>query len=175
MDKYDDTRKSGAGIKQKIQVSNPEGRFPANIILDEIAGELLDEQSGVSKSSPDSRKEKKATGEMFGTGKLTNHSDKGGASRFFYQAKVSKQERNMSGKCSHPTLKPIQLMSYLCKLITPSGGIILDPFAGSGSTGIAALLNDFRFIGMEKEQEYFDIMEKRVNDFEKYKQFLKKE
>jgi DNA modification methylase len=94
--------------------------------------------------------------------------------RFAYQAKVSKKERNMSGKCSHPTLKPIQLMSYLCKLITTPGGIILDPFAGSGSTGIAALLNGFRFIGMEKEQEYFDIMEKRVNDFESYRQFLKK-
>jgi DNA modification methylase len=103
-----------------------------------------------------------------------NINDKGGASRFFYQAKVSKSERNMSGKCSHPTLKPIQLMSYLCKLVTPPGGIILDPFSGSGSTGIAALLNDFRFVGMELEQEYFDIMEKRVNDYESYRKFLKK-
>jgi site-specific DNA-methyltransferase (adenine-specific) len=154
-----------------------EGRFPANIILDEIAGEFLDEQSGITKSSSN-KWEGDNNAAIYGKYekgiRQSTFSDKGGASRFFYQAKVSKAERNMSGKCSHPTLKPIQLMSYLCKLVTPPGGIILDPFSGSGSTGVAALLNDFRFVGMEREQEYFDIMEKRVNDFESYREFLKK-
>jgi site-specific DNA-methyltransferase (adenine-specific) len=166
---------------------------------------LLDEQSGESKSSPDSRKEKKATGEMFGTGKLTNHNDSGGASRFFYQAKVSKQERNMGldgfedkiktslqvnmadgvipethsrfssvVKNSHPTVKPINLMAYLCRLITPEGGIVLDPFMGSGSTGVAAQLEGFRFVGMEMDADYFKIAESRINSYEEYKKFLKK-
>ncbi len=141
---------------------------------------IMDEQSGVSKSSkrtnPSTRKD---TSTLFNAIGVVNtgegeYNDKGGASRFFYQAKVSKAERNMSGKSTHPTMKPIQLMSYLCRLVTPPGGIILDPFSGSGSTGIASLLNDFRFVGMELEQEYFDIMEKRINDYESYRKFLKK-
>lgn len=178
-----------------------EGRFPANIILDEIAGEMLDEQSGISKSSPDNRKEKNATGEMFGTGKITSHNDKGGASRFFYQAKVSKAERNMgldgfedkvfnvvnSGglenspnfapkiyKNNHPTVKPVSLMAYLCRLVTPPNGIVLDPFMGSGSTGIAAQLEGFRFCGMEMDKDYFKIAEARIENYEKYRKFLKK-
>lgn len=184
------------------QDSIHEGRFPANIILECICDDsiihddpncpcrLLDEQSGESKSRSkypepdissmsmtyyDGKEDEK--GVVKGLKKeqtKEGFTDKGGASRFFYQAKVSKAERNMSGKCSHPTLKPIQLMSYLCKLVTPQNGIILDPFSGSGSTGISALLNDFRFIGMEKEQEYFDIMEKRIADYESYRKFIKK-
>jgi site-specific DNA-methyltransferase (adenine-specific) len=193
------------------------GRFPANIILDEIAGELLDEQSGISKSSPTpSHKRKgnvvadertsKAAG-MFGDGNIlygSNHSDKGGASRFFYQAKVSKAERNMGldgfedvkfigdltdmansnqdgpyktrpimMKNTHPTVKPVSLMSYLVRLVTPPNGIVLDPFMGSGSTGIAAQLEGFRFCGMEMDGDYFKIAEARIENYEQYKKFIK--
>lgn len=101
----------------------------------------------------------------------------GGASRFFYQAKVSKKERNMGLddlKNSHPTLKPVQLMTYLCRLVTPEGGIILDPFMGSGSTGIAARLEGFRFVGMEMDEDYFKISSSRIDNYEKYREFLKK-
>lgn len=76
-------------------------------------------------------------------------------------------------KCSHPTLKPINLMTYLCRLITPPGGIVLDPFMGSGSTGIAACLEGFRFVGMELDEEYFKIAEARINSFEEYRKLLK--
>ncbi len=204
-----------------------EGRFPANIILDEIAAEYLDEQSGVSKST-------KFVAKNTGYGKsntyinykdggsLTDvdggYNDKGGASRFFYQAKVSKKERNMgldgfedkenkitnqSKKCEncnkwelsgngegrisgnpekqtqpkknfHPTVKPVKLMAYLCRLVTPVNGIVLDPFMGSGSTGIAARLEGFRFCGMEMDEDYFKIAESRIDNFEDYKQFIKK-
>ena len=65
----------------------------------------------------------------------------------------------------HPTVKPIDLMRYLCKLITPPGGIVLDPFMGSGSTGCAAILEDFKFIGMELDEEYFKIAEARITHF----------
>lgn len=76
-------------------------------------------------------------------------------------------------KNSHPTLKPINLMTYLCRLITPPGGIILDPFMGSGSTGISACLEGFRFVGMELQEDYFKIAEARVNSFEEYRKLLK--
>jgi site-specific DNA-methyltransferase (adenine-specific) len=63
----------------------------------------------------------------------------------------------------HPTVKPVKLMKYLCRLITPKGGTLLDPFMGSGSTGIAAKDEGFEFIGIEKEKEYFEIAERRIN------------
>lgn len=66
------------------------------------------------------------------------------------------------GKNNHPTVKPTALMRYLCRLVTPPGGIVLDPFMGSGSTGKAAVLESFDFIGIELNQEYFAIAEKRV-------------
>lgn len=74
----------------------------------------------------------------------------------------------------HPTVKPVQLMTYLCRLITPPNGTILDPFMGSGSTGISALLEGFNFIGMEMDESYFKIAEARINNYEKYGEFLKK-
>jgi site-specific DNA-methyltransferase (adenine-specific) len=84
----------------------------------------------------------------------------GSPSRFFYCAKASSAERGQHN--NHPTVKPIKLMQYLCRLVTPPNGVILDPFMGSGSTGIAAKLEGFRFIGIEKQQEYMDIAIKRI-------------
>ena len=204
-------------MKLKDSWEQPEGRFPANIILDEEAGRVLDEQSGQSKSTirkPGIKKNNHSgdertpnTAGIYGAGSKIiggGHTDKGGASRFFYCPKVSKKERNMglddfeekpshhnSGgigrKCSvekrleenqtntptmkniHPTVKPVSLMRYLTKLITPPGGICLDPFMGSGSTGIAARLEGFNFIGMEMDEEYIKIAEARINSFEEYK------
>ena len=62
----------------------------------------------------------------------------------------------------HPTVKPQELMKYLCRLVTPKGGVVLDPFMGSGSTGMAAKNEGFDFIGIEKEQEYFEIASARI-------------
>jgi site-specific DNA-methyltransferase (adenine-specific) len=195
-----------------------EGRFPANIILDEIAGEILDEQSGNIKSTGSVRKkENEYDGTSYkGKNELGRSSnpyagENGGASRFFYQAKVSKKERNMGldnfeekqkiyfskksrmkeqgteedepsdgmerftsiQKNNHPTVKPVSLMAYLCRLITPPNGIILDPFMGSGSTGIAAQLEGFRFVGMEMDEDYFKIAETRIENYESYREFIK--
>lgn len=118
--------------------------------------------------------------------------DEGSASRFFYCAKPSQAERNlgvyhlnfvrhsdrnkedgMGGdnprnrsnnlkQNFHPTVKPLQLMRYLCKLITPKNGVILDPFMGSCTTGMSAILENFNFVGIEKEKEYFELSEKRI-------------
>ena len=77
--------------------------------------------------------------------------DSGSAARFFYTAKASQSERNqnVNGRNIHPTVKPIDLIRWLCKLITPPGGTILDPFYGSGTTGVAARLLGFKTIGIE--------------------------
>jgi site-specific DNA-methyltransferase (adenine-specific) len=109
------------------------GRFPANVILDGESAELLDKQS------------KKA-------------------SRFFYCAKASKNERTANGliKNNHPTLKPLELIKYLVKLAAPPQGLILDPFAGSGTTCVASKILGYDCIGIEKELSYIEIAKKRL-------------
>ncbi len=128
------------------------GRFPANILFDECAAGVLDKQFGKTNAL---------------------------LSKFFYVAKTSKKEKNlgldllnMLSENDHPTVKPVTLMSYLCKLVTPSGGIILDPFMGSGSTGIAAQLEGFDFIGIELEQDYFEIAKARISGYQKYSNYI---
>ena len=133
-----------------------QGRWPANVIFDEAAAAMLGEPS-----------------------------------RFFYVAKASKYERNAglegmptkevhrygSGigegidpnapskdKNFHPTIKPLKLMEYLIKLVTPPKGIVLDPFMGSGSTGVAAKKLGFEFIGIEREAEYLEIAKRRIDN-----------
>jgi DNA modification methylase len=102
--------------------------------------------------------------------------DAGGASRFFatfapdepgffYTAKAARSERNLGGVVNkHPTVKPLDLMSWLTRLVTPPGGVVLDPFAGSGSTLIAALRQGFRAIGIEREPEYVAIARRRIEE-----------
>ncbi|HET8883021.1 MAG TPA: site-specific DNA-methyltransferase [Solimonas sp.] len=86
--------------------------------------------------------------------------DKGSAARFFYCAKASKSDRGEGN--AHPTVKPTELMRYLCRLVTPPGGLVLDPFTGSGSTGKAALLEGFRFLGIEQDIEYALLAHSRI-------------
>lgn len=184
-----------------------QGRFPANLVLShspyceddqcdlECPVKMLDAQSGTLKNGGGNAKCK--TGGGFDRqSPIANPTkfagDSGGASRFFYCAKISKSERNaglegMPEKEStkfdggsfvrgthakdakdakdqnfHPTVKSKKLMSYLINLITPPNGTVLDPFMGSGSTGIAAKECGFNFIGIEKEAEYFEIAKKRI-------------
>jgi site-specific DNA-methyltransferase (adenine-specific) len=81
---------------------------------------------------------------------------------------------NSTKKNTHPTIKPINLLTYLVRLITPPNGIVMDCYMGSGSTGIAALLEGFQFIGMEMDEEYFNIAEARIDSWEQYKDLVKK-
>lgn len=144
------------------------GRFPANLILDEEAGAALDEQSGnCGAQAPVKKKvtpvstniENYKPHPSVGDDGASFRGDSGGASRFFYCAKASKSERGADNV--HPTVKPVKLMRYLCKLITPSGGTVLDPFMGSGTTGVAALAEGFDFLGIEREAEYIEIARRR--------------
>lgn len=139
------------------------GRWPANVIFDEEAAAMLDEQSGVLNSGKPGKRKKEWTGYATGLktlGQESGFGDSGGASRFFYCAKASRRERG-ENNC-HPTIKPIKLMEYLIKLVTPPNGIILDPFMGSGSTGVATKNLGVNFIGIEMNEEYFEIAKKRL-------------
>jgi site-specific DNA-methyltransferase (adenine-specific) len=161
------------------------GRFPTNVIFECICDEVLE---GDTKKANTNYKwsNTECGGNTFTQrGKYTPRDDtkhhhtnpdcpchildsqSDNASRFFYQAKVSKKERNMGATNTHPTVKPIDLMKYLCRLITPKNGVVLDPFMGSGSTGIAAILEGFDFIGMEMDEKYFDISVARIDAYSK--------
>jgi site-specific DNA-methyltransferase (adenine-specific) len=152
-----------------IAKTTVEGRWPANIILDPYTAELLDEQSGHSKSGAAGKKASSGFPGGGYDGEYTvPYGDSGGASRFFYVAKASKRDRNEGIDLNnHPTVKPTSLMEYLIKLVTPPNGTVLDPFTGSGSTGKAAILQGFDFIGIEMTEEYLPIIEGRLKHAER--------
>ena len=144
------------------------GRWPANVIFDPEAGALLDEQSGISISKPGSPRSGRR-GDGWGMSHVgAEYDDQGGASRFFYCAKTAKSERNAglpAGlKNDHPTVKPVKLMEWLVKLVTPPGGTVLDPFCGSGTTLVAAERLGFDGIGVDRDDEdrYLVIAQHRV-------------
>jgi hypothetical protein len=127
----------------------------------------LDQQSGVRKAgmavmrNRDGGVHNKVYGAMRKPpGPDVTYGDTGTASRFFYVAKASRRERGADN--SHPTVKPLALMRWLCRLITPPGGLVLDPFAGSGTTGVAALQEGLQFLGIEREAEYCQIAQRRL-------------
>ncbi len=149
------------------------GRFPANLIHDG-SGEVLELFPDTGSSGSRARNNGKSNSNSLGdynANKSFGFDDKGSAARFFYCAKASKRERNagLDGMLEtkrqnhHPTVKPIALMRYLVRLTaTPTGGTVLDPFMGSGSTGIACKIEGRDFIGIELNQEYLEIAEKRI-------------
>ena len=157
------------------------GRFPANVLLDEHAAIEMDKQSGVSVSREGNRG-LQTSGQHAGLGGddmnvkpgtdyVRGHNDSGGASRFFpvfkYQAKAPKKERPIieredGTKIQHATVKPLALMEWLVSLIVPPGGVVLDPFAGTGTTLQAALNKGFAPIGIEQGADYIKLIEKRL-------------
>ena len=87
----------------------------------------------------------------------------GGASRFFYSAKAPRSERPNVGGVQHPTVKPLAIMRWLIRLVTPPGGTVLDPFAGSGTTIEAALIEGFNPVGIEMETDYLPLIQHRID------------
>ena len=159
------------GSKSLGQRDYESGRWPANIALDATAAKMLDEQSGhlVSTIAGGDRGKRPSGFADVGADKGDprpagpTYADNGGASRFFYTAKASRQDRNAGGADNtHPTVKPTELMRWLIRLVTPPGGIILDPFGGSGSTGVAARAENIRCILIERETEYLEIIRNRL-------------
>jgi DNA modification methylase len=192
---------------RSVPTADREGRWPANVLLDESAAGELDAQTADLKTGGKIGADTAAaaaadtTRLTFGSdtrprGEWQPYDDSGGASRFFYVAKPSRAERDLGcdhlpvksgGEATdredgsagtqnpragagrnggvrnyHPTVKPVDLMRYLVRLVTPAGGCVLDPFTGSGTTGIAALLEGREFIGLEREAEYAAIAAARI-------------
>jgi site-specific DNA-methyltransferase (adenine-specific) len=149
---------TGGDMDRKRQQN---GRWPANLIhdgSDEVVGLFPQSTSTGTAGSGESDRYGKFTRKQ--TGQQIGFGDSGSAARFFYCAKASKSDRGDGN--GHPTVKSTELMRYLCRLVTPPGGVVLDPFMGSGSTGKAAVLEGFRFIGIEREAEYLEIARGRI-------------
>jgi DNA modification methylase len=135
----DNLKAHGVGAINVKACHDEEGRWPANVMVDEEAGAIIDAAAG------------------------------GEVARFFYSPKASTEEREW-GKPEgaptpwniHPTVKPVDLMRWLCRLVTPPGGLVLDPFCGSGSTGVAAVLEGFGFIGCELDETHMQIAAHRI-------------
>jgi site-specific DNA-methyltransferase (adenine-specific) len=142
------------------------GRWPANLIhdgSDEVVRLFPQTTGGSSGPRVATRERSKgwcnpSPGD--GVAAIDSYGDTGSAARFFYTAKASRDDRSDGN--THPTVKPTDLMRYLCRLVTPPGGVVLDPFMGSGSTGKAAMLEGFEFIGIEREVQYHAIAERRI-------------
>jgi site-specific DNA-methyltransferase (adenine-specific) len=140
------------------------GRWPANIILDPYTAELLDEQSDASRFFYVAKASKRDRNEGLEELDAQRHSD-----RELDDGVGGDNPRNRTNKAKqnfHPTVKPTTLMEYLIKLVTPPGGTVLDPFTGSGSTGKAAILQGFDFIGIEMTEDYWPIIEGRLRHAE---------
>lgn len=193
LDIEDQRAKDGSQVGKKIKnnvygkgfvrtsAGNDKGRFPANVILD--GSQMVLDLFPETKSGGNNPNNKPFSDPgIFGNihrGSSSLNRSKGSAARFFYCAKSSKGERGNVDAYEmplfdktlpevlndHPTVKPIALMRYLCRLITPPDGVILDPFMGTGTTGIAAKEEGFDFVGIERDQHYFEIATQRLYNF----------
>ena len=146
-------------------IESTKGRWPANLLLDEEAAAQLDEQTGTLTSGSNNVRTKAGDGYHGGMGKAGDvqvaYGDSGGASRFFYCGKATRKERGPGN--DHATVKPLDLMKYLLTLLsTPNGGVILDPFAGSGTTLLAAQQLGRRSIGIELSEHNCEIAKSRL-------------
>lgn len=177
---------SGPNYARDPKPDNPAGRWPANVVLGhtpdcdviyEGRGEIrlegpcapgcpvaeLDRQSGES-SSRVGKPRGAAHGEGWGmTATGAEYADTGGASRFFYVAKAPTSERPRVNGVAHPTVKPLDLMRWLVRLVTPPGGTVLEPFAGSGTTAEACVLEGFQCIAIEREADYLPLIVSRLS------------
>ncbi len=145
------SNKIGTFERKDMITPKREGRFPANVMHDG-----LDEEWARFFYCPKTAKSERNQGLVEFDDKQYSHDGRKKSIENPYQ-------RNKSiSKNSHPTVKPVELMKYLCRLVTPKGGTVLDPFMGSGSTGMAAKDEGFDFIGIEREKEYFEISEQRI-------------
>ena len=163
------TNGEGWGMGKTANINgSTSGRFPANVLLDESQAAALDEQAPVTGSwSPAG---KSYAGSPSSGSHLSglnaqgsaHYGDSGGASRFFYVAKAPKAERPNVDGVAHPTVKPLTLLRYLVRMVTPPGGTVLDPFAGSGTTLEAATQEGFTSIGIEAHPDYLPLIAHRL-------------
>mgnify|MGYP000523491443 FL=1 len=168
-----DKKAAFANSEERTGYDTTKGRWPANVahdgsdeVLDAFArfGEKASGSGAVKRASSADRSGNRgaaygAESRPAGTA-MISHADTGSAARFFYEAKASREERGEGN--NHPTVKPLALMRWLCRLVTPPGGTVLDPFLGSGSTALAADQEGFHCIGIEQSAEYLEIARRRL-------------
>ena len=167
---------TGVGRTGEIFEPAPAGRWPANVVLDGSQADALDRQSGTSASTV-GKQRGAGSGDGWGmTATGAEYDDPGGASRFFkvvgdspsdlptfrYGPKAPTHERPKDGAGGHPTVKPLDLMRWLVRLVTPPGGTVLEPFAGSGTTAEACVIEGFKCIAIEREAEYLPLIVQRL-------------
>jgi DNA modification methylase len=136
------------------------GRWPANVCLDEEAATFP--ESRFFYTAKASRREREAGLEGMPIRSAGSKNVGESSGRDPSNPRNTMGQAEVKAANHHPTVKPIALMRWLCRLVTPKGGLILDPFTGSGTTGCAAVLEGFRFVGIEREPEYAEIAEKRI-------------
>ena len=154
----------GEWAGERTDSHSDKGRWPANVIHDgspEVLAGFPDTGNSPPVGSMGGGSSKHAIfGAYAGKPHENGFGDSGSAARFFYTAKADKQDRLQS---KHPTVKPVDLMAYLIKLVTPPGGLVLDPFAGSGTTGMAAMREGFDCVLIEREAEYVADIKRRLD------------
>ncbi|SKX38134.1 DNA methylase N-4/N-6 [Mycobacteroides abscessus subsp. massiliense] len=173
MDDPDMVAANAERSRASVARSEELGRWPTNVVLDERQAEALDQQTGVLTSGlfTGARTSDK-TRSVFGAFKgdpereVQTYGDSGGASRFFpvfrYEAKAPTSERPNADGVQHPTVKPLDLMRWLVRLVTPVGAVVLEPFAGSGTTAEACVLEDRQCIAIEREADYLPLIVSRL-------------
>lgn len=163
------TSMSGPNYEREPRPDCERGRWPANVVLDESQAVELDKQTGVLSSGANPTR-RGADGDRTAFGDFTGQeacdpargADSGGGSRFFYVAKAGQDQRPREGDVAHPTVKPVDLMRWLVRLVTPPGGLVLEPFAGSGTTAEACVIEGFRCLAVEREAAYLPLITQRL-------------
>lgn len=168
--RYTDSGGANFAAKPGIRGGDPLGRWPANLAHDGSEEVLEFFPNAPGQSGAITGKEPSAhglSGNMYGTASLATtraacepRGDAGSAARFFYCAKADQSERAAS---KHPTVKPLALMQWLVRLVAPRGALILDPFAGSGTTVEACMVEQMRFLAIEREAEYVNDIQARID------------
>lgn len=173
MQDQDHVKQHAEKIALNVDKASAMGRWPANVIHD--GSECIVDQFPTTKSGSGNFKKASSAeqdgnqGSAYGAesrpagSEMVSYGDAGSAARFFYCAKAAPAERHAAGENKHPTVKPLALMEYLVTLVTPPGGRVLDPFMGSGTTGVAAISLGFAFTGVELDPDYFEIAFRRIS------------
>ena len=158
----------GGDNSRQSEPRTPEGRYPSNVVFDQHTAQELDQDIGeTSSGGGHSRNGDQSASTRYDDNGSTDFAaepgqrrgDSGGPSRYFYTSKATKSERTLNGRIEnpHPTVKPTDLMEWLVKLVTKENQIVLDPFTGSGTTGIACKNTGRDFVGIERDAEYADV------------------
>ena len=148
--------------------ADPRGRYPANV----MHGGLQEDWARYYYCPKTSKSERNQGLDDFETKKMGMSGGAQSKGEGYDKGQGIGLNRVIEKKNTHPTVKPVELMRYLCRLVTPKGGVVLDPFMGSGSTGMAAKDEGFDFIGIEKDEEYYKICESRITRFAPLMDFM---